>query len=139
MISRNNYKTVLVVLVLVCAIASGCTHDEIVVPVKHNSAICDTLHIKYSTCVQPIFKNECYQCHSDSASQNGNIAFDIENFASLKFYLNNYYHNDSIYGSKFMSVIGYRLGVVHMPPTAEIPLNEVGIIRQWIDSGAIAN
>ena len=126
-------------LVVLAVTIYSCSHEPIPTPANHNSVICDTLNVKYSTCVQPIFKNNCYQCHSDSASQHGVIAFDIENFTSLKFYLNNYYHNDSIYGSKFMSVIGYRLGVVHMPPDYQMPATEIGVVQKWVDNGALDN
>ena len=137
---RQAYKLFILTLAGILGLTMfSCTHEPLQPPVNPNNLICDTLSIKYSTCVQPVFKTNCYQCHSDSASQNGTIAFDMETFSQLKVYLNNYYHNDSIYGSKFMSVIGYRLGVVHMPPDYELPQAEIDIIQNWINKGALNN
>jgi hypothetical protein len=104
-----------------------------------NDGICDSLSISYLNCVLPVFRSYCYRCHSDSASQNGSIAFDIENFNSLKTYLTYYYHGDSIYGSKFMRAINYQSGVLVMPPSNKIPDTLIARIRYWVESGAPYN
>jgi mono/diheme cytochrome c family protein len=100
---------------------------------------CDSLHASYKNCVKPIFVANCYSCHSDTASQGGTIAFDIENFVQLKNYLNYYYHNDSIYGSKFLREINQQTGVLQMPPSYKIEDSDIAIVRYWIANGAPDN
>ena len=100
---------------------------------------CDSVNISYKNCIQPVFNSYCYQCHSDSASQNGTIAFDLETFAPLKTYLNLYYQNDSIYGSKFLHVIEQTSGVIYMPPTGKLPQQNITEINWWLKAGAPYN
>ncbi len=116
----------------------SCAKDKALPPVVTDMA-CDSVNPSYRTCIQPLFKMECYACHSDSASENGTIAFDLENYSALKTYLNYYYRGDSIYGSKFMSVIGQRIGVIHMPPSGPIPPSDINLIQAWVNNGAPDN
>jgi hypothetical protein len=115
----------------------SCTKDKALAPVQ--SVVCDTVQPGYARCIQPILKAYCYVCHSDSASAGGSTAFDIENFGSLKTYLMLYYHNDSIYGSKFMHVIEQTQGVIYMPPTGKLPANDIALLQAWINTGAPQN
>ncbi|HWB63861.1 MAG TPA: hypothetical protein VG603_10150, partial [Chitinophagales bacterium] len=78
-------------------------------------------------------------CHSDSASANGANGFDIENFSQLKAYLDNYYRNDSVYGSKFMATLTGQLYIVHMPPNGGLPTTDVMLLQNWVKLGAPAN
>ena len=114
-------------------LTTGCTKDK-TIPAFQNNNICDTTNVSYAFCIKPVLKNYCYPCHSDSASQNGNIAFDIENFTSLKNYLTFYYHNDSIYGSKFLNELEQTPCIIHMPPTGKIPDAEIYIINKWLQN-----
>ena len=123
---------------IVIVFLASCTRDRAYIP-SVKGAVCDSTHISYQTCVKPIFISNCYACHSDTASQGGTIAFDIENFAQLKTYLNYYYHNDSIYGSKFMREINQQSGVLVMPPSYKMPDSSINIIRYWIAAGAPEN
>ncbi len=100
---------------------------------------CDTLYPSYSLCIKPIFRQNCYSCHSNVASQNGNIALDIENYDSLKTYLRLSYRGSGVYGSKFMAVIGDSLYVVHMPPFGPMPKQDVRTVDRWISNGAQNN
>ena len=123
----------LALVILLPVLIAGCTKDK-TIPATLTYNTCDTSNISYQLCVKPIFKNYCYPCHSDSASQNGNIAFDIENFNSLKNYLTLYYHNDSIYGSKFLNEIEQTPGIIHMPPTGKVPEVDISIINKWLEN-----
>lgn len=125
--------------ILLLVIIQSCTKDKTPHPIDNTPAVCDTLNASYAACIKPVFKTYCYQCHSDSASQNGTIAFDIETFSSLKFYLNNYYHNDSIYGSKFYHIIAQTPGVIRMPPTGKLPDEDLTVVLHWLQRGAPQN
>ena len=128
----------LTVCIVIFLMLSGCTKDQ----TKLTSIIentCDTTHISYRLCIKPVFLNYCYACHSDSASQNGNIAFDIEDFSSLKNYLTLYYHNDSIYGSKLLNEIEQTPGIIHMPPTGKLPDHDVLLVKKWLANSAPEN
>jgi hypothetical protein len=57
----------------------------------------------------------------------------------LKTYLNYYYHNDSIYGSKFMREINQQSGVLVMPPSYKMSDSDILVIKYWIDRGAPDN
>ena len=129
--------TAFIAIITVLMIAS-CTRDKATLPVLPGAS-CDSLHVSYQYCVKPVLKYHCYACHSDSASQGGSIAFDIENFASLKSYLSYYYHNDSIYGSKLMREINHQSGVLVMPPSYRMPDSSIVLIEYWISSGAPEN
>jgi hypothetical protein len=97
------------------------------------------VHVSYTSCIKPIFITHCYDCHSDSVSQGGSLGFDIENFTLLKTYLTYYYHNDSIYGSKFMREINHQQGVLVMPPSYKMPDSSIVLIKYWIELGAPEN
>lgn len=130
------YKSLLL-LCLAVLLLQNCKHETTLQPLV--PVVCDTLHVSYNLCIKPIFINNCYACHSDSASQNGNIAFDIENFSSLKLYLNNYYHNDSIYGSKFLHIIEQTTGVIYMPPIGKLSQDNIDLVNKWLVAGAPEN
>jgi hypothetical protein len=116
----------------------SCTRDhaDLLVP---TGLTCDTLHVSYRSCIKPIFVTHCYDCHSDSVSQGGSLGFDVENFTTLKTYLTYYYHNDSIYGSKFMRAISHQQGVLVMPPSYQMPDSSIALIKYWIELGAPEN
>lgn len=122
-------------LLIVFVTEQGCTRDKAALPMA-NKIICDSMSVSYHSCVKPILQSNCYSCHSDSASAGGSAGFDIEDFSQLKFYLNYYYHNDSVYGSKFMRAIEHKSGVLVMPPSYKIPDSSIAIIRSWIRLGA---
>lgn len=125
----------IIVLLVILMTGQSCTRDKAVIPAS-GKIICDTMSASYHSCVQPIFQTHCYSCHSDSASAGGAAGFDIEDFSQLKFYLNYYYHNDSIYGSKFMRAIDHGSGVLVMPPSYKMPDSSITIIKAWISLGA---
>ena len=127
-----------VIVFIACCTLYSCAKDKALPPVVVPPT-CDSLNPSYTTCIQPIFKDWCYACHSDSASVNGTIAFDMENFNSLKTYLNYYYRGDSIYGSKFMAIISHKLGVIPMPPSGNVPQSNIDLIQAWVNKGALSN
>lgn len=99
---------------------------------------CDTLHVTYSKSVKPIFAANCYSCHATAVVSNTN-GFDLEDFSSLKDYLNIPYSNDGIYGSKFLHTINQQGYLLYMPPTYKLTKCELVIIGNWIKAGAPEN
>ena len=131
-------KTFGLAFIIATLVLVSCTRDRAQNPASART-ICDSVHVSYQTCIKPIFISNCYSCHSDIASQSGSVGFDIENFSLLKTYLSYYYHNDSIYGSKFMREINQQSGVLIMPPSYKMPDSSIALIRYWIANGAPDN
>ena len=132
--NKAPYIFIVMIILLLCS----CTRDRAITP-PPILALCDTISPSYTTCIKPILIRECYACHSDSASQGGVIAFDIQNFSSFKSYLTYRYRGDSIYGSKLMAEITYLPLVIHMPPIGQIPDSEAVLIQKWIEKGGQNN
>ncbi len=121
---------------LILALPLACKHPAL----RENpfTVSCDTLQVSYSCLVVPVLREYCYACHSTAvtASQGG---LDLEDFGSLKNYLHNYYHNDSIYGSKFIHIIQESVGVSPMPPSGRLPGSDIRCLTRWIQEGAPQN
>lgn len=98
---------------------------------------CDTSNVSYARQVAPILQNNCYACHATAAVSSGGL--DLQDFSSLKSYLNHYYDGDSIYGSKFMHIVGQNGLVLYMPPTYKLSDCEIATLRCWIRGGATPN
>ena len=95
--------------------------------------------MSYKKDIKPILWAGCYQCHSDSATENGNLGTDLETFTLLKQYLLHDYRGDSIYGSQFVHVLEHAKLVPDMPPTYILDSCSLGQIRSWIRDGANDN
>ena len=105
------------------------------------AVVCDTINVSYMCVIQPILKNNCYQCHSTAVTDTGALALDLQTFQSFKTYLKLFYKNDSIYGSKFYNTILQSPTTLTMPPAPASKLSpyELRMIKKWIDLGAIQN
>ena len=123
--------------VFLSLLATACTHKEPMSPPAGPSNTCDTSNVSYAKQVQPILQSNCYSCHSSAAVSSGGL--DLQNFSSLKSYLNFYYDSDNVYGSKFMHIVGQSGLVLYMPPTYKLSGCEISTIRSWIRNGAIQN
>lgn len=133
----KTYRIVLALLVLLTIAA--CDHKKGLIPpaAVPQANPCDTSSVTYALSVKPVLQNNCYSCHSTAATTNGGL--DLENFASLKNYLQYYYHNDSIYGSKLSHIVNQTGTVLFMPPTGKLSKCELGILNTWIRAGAPGN
>lgn len=98
---------------------------------------CDTARVTYQAIVQPILSANCYSCHSTIVTENGGL--DLENFASLKQYLNYDFRGDGIYGSKFYHCITHSLNALPMPPSYKIDTCDSKKILIWLEHGAQDN
>ncbi len=89
---------------------------------------CDTTNITYSKTIVPIFKYNCYGCHSLPQPQ-GNL--DLTEYVNVK---------KKVDEGRLLGAITHSVGFVPMP-SKDIKLNDCYItqIRKWIESGAPNN
>ncbi|MGZ3882876.1 MAG: hypothetical protein ACXVP0_00235 [Bacteroidia bacterium] len=83
-------------------------------------------------------QTNCYSCHSTTVTSNAG-GLDLENFTSLKSYLNNQFQGDGVYGSKFTHIINQSIGVIPMPPVSKLPPCDIEKVTIWIRNGALQN
>ncbi|MFN4084111.1 MAG: c-type cytochrome domain-containing protein [Bacteroidia bacterium] len=89
---------------------------------------CDTSNVKFSTHVQPLIKNNCQGCHSNSLPSGG-IA--LENYIEIKTIADN---------GKLNGSINHLPGYSAMPKgTAKMSNCNIRIIGKWIEAGAPNN
>ena len=114
---------------------SSCRNDKANFPQPVSG--CDSIHVSYHNDIQPILRMSCYSCHGTAVTATGGL--DLENWNSLKSYLQNDYHADSIYGSKFFHIVNQQGLVPYMPPAGKLSSCELAKIHRWISDGAPAN
>lgn len=81
---KKGFLAALVAIILIGCIASvntGCSFDN--EEEYYANVACDTLTVKYSSSVAPIFNQTCAPCHS----QNGGTLPFLDNYADVKDYL----------------------------------------------------
>lgn len=135
------YYLIFIGVCVSCSKKKSPANNQLTSNTSTQTAVCDTVNVSYSCLIQPILKNNCYQCHSTSVTDTGALALDLETFQSFKTYLKLFYKNDSIYGSKFYNTILQSPTTLTMPPAPanKLPSNELRMIKKWIDAGAIQN
>lgn len=121
-------------------ILAGCTHKSwVLAPVTPVTPTgCDTTNVTYHADVQPILQSNCYSCHRTAEVASGG-GLDLENFTSLKNYLQYGFRGDGIYGSKLYHCILHSQLALPMPPTYTIDSCSRNKIKRWIDMGGPAN
>ncbi len=119
---------------------SACTHKALLVaPVTPvTPPDCDTTNVTYHADVQPVLEANCYSCHG-TAEVGAGGGLDLQNFASLKNYLQYGFRGDGIYGSKLYHCILHSQLALPMPPTYTIDSCSRNKIKRWIDLGGPAN
>ncbi len=124
-----------------CCVLTACTHKALVVvpvvPVAPTG--CDTSNVTYHADVQPILANNCYSCHGTAQVDSVGGGLDLENFTSLKNYLQYGFRGDGVYGSKLFHCILHAQLALPMPPTYELDTCNQKKIKRWIDEGAPEN
>lgn len=129
----------LVVISVVVAF-SACTHKALLVttasPVTPTG--CDTTNVTYHADVQPVLGANCYSCHGTAQVASGG-GLDLQNFASLKNYLQYGFRGDGIYGSKLYHCILHSQLALPMPPTYTVDSCSQRKIKRWLDEGAPGN
>lgn len=129
-------KNILLVVVAICLCA--CTHKAAIMnlPVPALPQ-CDTSNLLYKKDIQPIFRGNCYECHSTAVTHNGigEEGLDLEDTASLKHYLKNGYDGDGQYGSMLYHCILHSPHALQMPPTYKLDSCSMKKIKHWLDTG----
>ena len=118
----------------------ACQHKAFVAvsAVTHDTTIgCDTTIVSYFKDVKPILSANCYSCHGTGQTQGGGL--DLEDFTSLKAYLNNGFRGDGVYGSKLYNCILHSPLAQQMPPTYILDTCSIRKIKRWIDLGGNNN
>ncbi len=114
----------------------ACQHKAFVPTpiVSHDTTVvCDTTVVSYAKDVKPIFSSNCYSCHGTGQTQGGGL--DLEDFTSLKSYLQYGFRGDGIYGSKLYNCILHSPLAQQMPPTYKLDTCSIMKIKRWIDLG----
>lgn len=99
------------------------------------ASLCDSSNMTFNSNIKPIFKANCYSCHSQALSDSTGI-MNLESYATIKTYLSNDYHADGIYGSMFMHIIRQEGSVPNMPPNYRLSTCEINQIQAWIQRQA---
>ncbi len=118
-------------IVISCSIAfiviaaSGCYYDKEDLLYKSTTAVnCTTITAKFGTDVKPIMASKCATsgCHNAAVAAGGVI---LETYAQV---------------SKSAARINQRCVIdKNMPPGGALTAAEIGILKCWIESGAINN
>ncbi len=128
----KNSSFILFFILLICS----CTHKSYKKPVVEIPD-CDTTVVTYHADVQPLLSANCYSCHATAVTQSGGL--DLEDFTSLKAYLQNGFRGDGIYGSKLYNCILHTPLAQQMPPTYKLDTCSIMKIKRWIDLGGSNN
>ncbi len=127
-------------VILFSSFLISCKHEPPVIAVPQDTtAICDTQVVTYAKDIQPIFKTNCYRCHStDSVKANGG-GLDLEDTTSLKAYLKNGFRGDGIYGSKLYHCMLHSQNILPMPPAYICDTCSLNKVLRWTHLGAPLN
>lgn len=107
---------------------SSCYYDkaDLVYP---PAGPCDTTAVTYSGTVVPILVNQCYSCHSGSAS--ASLGLKLDTYSTLMVQVN----NGSLLGS-----VEHQNGFSPMPKGGgKMQDCDIAKIRTWIRAGALNN
>ncbi len=129
-------------LIIFISLFCSCQHkpfkaQALPVATPPDSNTCDTINVTYKKDIQPVIQATCYTCHATSVTVNGGL--DLENFTSLKTYLQYGFRGDGIYGSKFYHCISHSLLALPMPPNYKLDTCTLKKIKGWISLGAMDN
>jgi ankyrin repeat protein len=95
----------------------------------------DRAAINYEQDVRPILANRCFGCHGSRQQQSG-LRLDLrQNALRGGDYGVVIVPGKSAESKLIQRLIGSDAGL-QMPPTGELPAEEIAVLRNWIDSGA---
>ena len=95
----------------------------------------DRAAVNYETEVRPILANRCFGCHGPRQQQSG-LRLDLrQNALRGGDYGVVIVPGKSVESKLIQRLIGSDAGL-QMPPTGELPPEEIAVLRNWIDSGA---
>ena len=116
---------------------SACTHKAYVAPVVVAPVGCDTTVVTYHADIKPMLAANCYSCHATAVTQGGGL--DLEDFTSLKAYLQNGFRGDGVYGSKLYHCMLHSSLALPMPPTYVVDSCSLNKMKRWMDQGGNNN
>src|SRR6187431_2460010 len=91
--------------------------------------------VDYERDVRPILANRCFGCHGSRQQQSG-LRLDLrQNALRGGDYGVVIVPGKSAESKLIQRLIGSDAGL-QMPPTGELPAEEIAVLRNWIDSGA---
>lgn len=128
------------ILIMVVVLLASCKHNPavVVLPLTDSVDHCDTTTVSYNKDVKPVLQNNCYGCHGTTAIDSGG-GLNLEDFSSLKQYLQYGFRGDGVYGSKFYHCITHSQWAQAMPPGYMLDTCSLNKIKRWIDLGAANN
>ena len=95
----------------------------------------DRAAVNYEQDVRPILANRCFGCHGPRQQQSG-LRLDLrQNALRGGDYGVVIVPGQSVESKLIQRLIGSDAGL-QMPPTGELPPEEIAVLRNWIDSGA---
>ena len=106
--------------------------------VQDTCGVCDgdgsTCNISYSTTIQSIFTANCSSCHIESTRNN----LSLSNYSSITS------GNSSngpviIAGDHANSLLWQKVSSGIMPPSGQLTSDQINLIANWIDEGALDN
>jgi mono/diheme cytochrome c family protein len=99
------------------------------------SANAQTTTVDFRRDVQPIFREHCYGCHGPDLQMNG-FRLDRRGDAMRGGQQTNIGPGNADGSRLYQRVAGAKLGA-RMPPAGPLPDEQVTVIKQWIDQGAV--
>src|SRR3954467_3822758 len=99
------------------------------------SADAQTTTVDFGRDVQPIFREHCYGCHGPELQMNG-FRLDRRADAMRGGSQTNIGPGNADGSRLYHRVAGTSLGP-QMPPDAPLSAEQIAIVRQWIDEGAV--
>lgn len=121
----------LICLALIAALIAGCYYDSEEQLYPKPDTTCDTSGVTFSKTILPILQTNCLNCHSaaENAASGGSV--NLEDFASLKQFVD---------GGNFYGAITHNPLYSRMPKDgARLDTCSIAKIKIWIDKGALKN
>lgn len=89
--------------------------------------------VDYATEVRPIFQKHCYSCHGPN-KQKGEYRLDLRNVARKPEVIR---PGDSANSPLIHHLVGINDRSIMPPDPPPLTAEQVGVIRAWIDQGAV--
>ncbi len=88
--------------------------------------------------IEPLLQKNCYECHShDSGEASGGLVLDSKAGWSVGGDSGPAIVPTKLDKSLLWRVVNYEVSGLEMPPDGKLPESDRGLIRKWIESGAV--
>jgi hypothetical protein len=127
-ISKNLLIVCISITILTLSQLSGCVNQNVEDLLDNPLIGCDTLDLKFSTDIQPIFAAACFDCHSQAGATSGVV---LEGYNGVK---------NVVDDGRLVKVINHLPGITPMPfGRPKLPACDIRKIEVWIREGALNN